>query len=39
MLLMIIGVQLVSTGLVAEMIVNLNQKDISTEKYIEERIL
>lgn len=39
MLLMIIGVQLVSTGLVAEMIVNLNQKDSSTEKYIEEKIL
>ena len=38
MLLMIIGVQLISTGLVAEMIVNLNQKDSSTEKYIEEKI-
>jgi len=37
MLLMIIGVQLVSTGLVAEMIVSLNQKDSSTEKYIEEK--
>jgi len=39
MLLMIIGVQLISTGLVAEMIVNLNQKDISTDKYIEEKII
>ena len=38
MLLMIIGIQLISTGLVAEMIVNLNQKDSSTEKYIEEKI-
>ncbi|QQG42235.1 MAG: glycosyltransferase [Candidatus Woesebacteria bacterium] len=36
MLLMIIGVQLISTGLVAEMIVNLNQKDLSKNKYIEE---
>ena len=34
MLLMIIGVQLISTGLVAEMIVSLSQKDFSTEKYI-----
>lgn len=39
MLLMIIGVQLISTGLVAEMIVNLNQKDSSKEKYIEEKVL
>lgn len=39
MLLMIIGVQLISTGLVAEMIVSLNQKDSSTEKYIEEKII
>ena len=39
MLLMIIGIQLISTGLVAEMIVNLNQKDSSTEKYIEEKII
>lgn len=35
MLLMIIGVQLISTGLVAEMIVSLNQKDSPTKKYIE----
>lgn len=39
MLLMIIGVQLISTGLVAEMIVNLSQKDLSTDKYIEEKII
>lgn len=39
MLLMIIGVQLISTGLVSEMIVSLNQKDSSTEKYIEEKII
>lgn len=39
MLLMIIGVQFLSTGLVAEMIVNLNQKDTSTDKYIEEKII
>lgn len=38
MLLMIIGFQLISMGLVAEMIVNLNQKDNSTEKFIEEKI-
>ncbi len=36
MLLMIIGVQLISTGLVAEMIVSLNQKGLSKNKYIEE---
>ncbi len=39
MLLMIIGVQLISTGLVAEMIVSLNQKDLTTDKYIEEKII
>ena len=39
MLLMIIGFQLISMGLVAEMIVNLNQKDSSTSKYIEEKIV
>ncbi|KKQ91827.1 MAG: Undecaprenyl-phosphate 4-deoxy-4-formamido-L-arabinose transferase [Candidatus Woesebacteria bacterium GW2011_GWB1_39_10] len=39
MLLMIIGIQLISTGLVSEMIVSLNQKDSSTEKYIEEKII
>ena len=38
MLLMIIGIQLISIGLVAEMIVNINQKDFSTEKYIEEEV-
>ncbi|MCX6706163.1 MAG: glycosyltransferase family 2 protein, partial [Candidatus Woesebacteria bacterium] len=39
MLLMIIGIQFISTGLVAEMIVNLNQKDTSTDKYIEKKII
>lgn len=39
MLLMIIGIQLISTGLVSEMVVSLNQKDSSTEKYIEEKII
>ncbi|MBU0671163.1 glycosyltransferase family 2 protein [Patescibacteria group bacterium] len=40
MLLMIIGIQLISTGLVAEMIVNLNQKDSSiTKRCIEEKFI
>lgn len=39
MLLMIIGVQLISTGLLAEMIVNLNQKDLSTDQYAERKII
>jgi len=38
MLLMIIGVQLITTGLVTEMIVNLNQKNSPTDNYIEEKI-
>ncbi len=36
MLTMIIGIQLTTTGLVAEMIVSLNQKESSTKGYIEE---
>lgn len=38
MLLMIIGVQLVTTGLVAEMIVHFNQKTSSTEGFIEKTL-
>jgi glycosyltransferase involved in cell wall biosynthesis len=38
-LLMIIGIQLITTGLVAEMIVNLNQKNNSTASYIEKTLL
>jgi len=38
MLLMIVGIQLVTTGLLAEMFVNFNQKGASTEKYIKEII-
>lgn len=39
MLLMIIGVQLISTGLLAEMMVNLSQKDKSTDQYLEKKIV
>ena len=38
MLLMIIGIQLITTGLLAEMLVNLDQKENLTEKYIEEKL-
>lgn len=38
-LLMVIGVQLFTTGLLAEMIVNLNQKDNSTDKFIKEKLI
>jgi len=38
-LLMIIGVQLISTGLLAEMIVSFNQKENSTKDYIEQILL
>lgn len=34
-LLMVVGVQLVSTGLLAEMMINLNQKNKNIENYIE----
>lgn len=38
-LLMIIGIQLITSGLLAEMIVNLNQKEELSDKNIEEKIL
>lgn len=38
MLLMIIGVQLVTTGLIAEMIVNLNQKEKTGQQVIEKEL-
>ncbi len=38
-LLMIIGVQLISTGLLAEMVTNFNQKGASVEKLIREKII
>lgn len=38
MLLMIVGVQLVTTGLIAELIVNFNQKGVTSEKNISEII-
>ena len=38
-LLMIIGIQLISTGLLAEMIVSFNQKENSTKDYIEQILL
>ena len=37
-LLMIIGIQLITTGLLAEILVNFNQDKESTEKYIKEKI-
>lgn len=39
MLLMIVGIQLVTTGLLAEMLVNLNQEKRSSNIYVEEKII